>query len=159
MISQRAQFPITMLRLMEQDDKIVVLLCDVGTFAFREHMSRWPDRCVNMGTCEGATVSFAAGMALEGLYPVISTIEPFLVRRAYEQIRLDLQGLGACLVTVGHDRDYPTMGESHWCPEGLTLMAQVPGMKLVEPIDAEGVDAWLSCYIVHRSLAYVRLRA
>jgi transketolase len=160
-VSQRAQFAETMLRIMAEDEKIVVLLGDVGVFGFREHADRWPERVMNMGCCEQAMVSFGAGLAPEGLYPVISTIDPFLVRRAYEQIRLDLggQGLGACLVTVGHNRDYSTMGESHWCPEGADMMRAVPGMQVFEPDNAWLADQMLMSACERRALAYVRLRA
>lgn len=161
MTTQRQQFPLTMLRLMEADKKIVVLLGDVGTFAFREHMARWPARVLNAGCAESATVGMAAGLALEGFYPVVSTIDPFLVRRAYEFIYLDfgIQKLPGLFVTVGHDHDYPRLGPSHSGVGCEKMMRRVPNMYVWEPIDAADTDHVLS--LAHREnvLAYVRLKA
>jgi len=158
-MNQRQQFPLTMERLMEADDKIVVLLGDIGVHSFRRVFERWPDRCFNMGVCEQASVGFAAGLAKEGYYPIYHTIDSFLVRRAYEFIRLDFgeMGLKGLFVTVGHDNDYAAMGASHKCPEGRWMMRKVPNMYVWEPIDAADADHVLSLAHKENVLAYVRL--
>lgn len=158
-LTQRAQFAETMLRLMAEDEAIVVLLGDIGVHAFREHATRWPTRCLNVGVCEQGMVGMAAGMALEGLYPVVSTIDSFLVRRAYEFIRLDFgeQGLKGMFVTVGHDEDYVALGPSHCCIDGPFLMDWVAGMNVIEPTDADDVDLALTEAHRERDLAYIRL--
>ena len=50
----------------------------------------------------------AAGINKSGLIPVVHTIAPFIIERAYEQIKLDLgyQNLAANLVSVGSAFDY-----------------------------------------------------
>lgn len=158
-MTQRSTFASVMLDLMQTDDKIVVLLADIGVYAFREHMERWPDRCINTGVSECATVGMGAGLALEGFYPVMSSIDSFLIRRAYEFIRLDFgeQKLPGLFVTVGADDDYASLGPSHKCPEGLTLMGCVPGMSVWEPINKSEVRFMLKLSIQTRQLAYVRL--
>lgn len=158
-MNQRAQFAAAMLRLMADDDAIIVLLGDIGVHSFREHAERWPDRVINAGVCEQAMVGMAAGMALEGIYPVVSTIDSFLVRRAYEFIRLDFgeQGLAGLFVTVGGDSDYRALGASHMCAEGPRLMAQVPGMAVFKPSSADDARRAISIACAEHALAYVRL--
>lgn len=160
MTSQRAQFSATMLDIMERDEQVCVLLADIGVYAFREHMERWPLRCVNCGISEQAIVSMAAGMAASGLYPVVSSIDSFIARRAYEQVRLDFgeQRLAGLFVTVGHDYDYRALGPSHHNPEGATLMSFVRGMKVLEPESAEQVALGIQLAASARQLAYMRLK-
>jgi transketolase len=161
MIGQRQQFPMTMERLMAADAKICVLLGDISVHSFRHVANRWPDRCLNMGTCEQAMVGMGAGMALEGYVPVLHSIDGFLVRRAFEQILLDFghQRLPGLFVTVGHDRDYANMGPSHHGDHCADLMRTVPNMRVIEPTSAHEVDTELAIAVQARSLAYVRLRA
>jgi transketolase len=159
-MTQRQQFATTMLDIMEQDERVCVLLGDIGVWAFREHMARWPLRCVNVGVSEQAMVGMAAGLACAGLYPVVHTIDSFLVRRAYEFIRLDFgeQGLPGLFVSVGHDRDYAALGPSHWCPEGYEMMERVPGMEVSECYADFRVDYVIKNAVESRKLAYLRLR-
>ena len=86
MPTQRQQFSITVNKLLANDQRLILLLGDIGTHAFRESFEQWPERCLNVGCTEGASVSLAAGLAKSGLMPIFSTIASFMVRRAYEQI-------------------------------------------------------------------------
>jgi transketolase len=160
MTTQRRQFADTMLDIMERDESVCVLLGDIGVWAFREHMARWPLRCVNVGISEQAMVGMAAGMSAAGLYPVVHTIDSFLARRAYEFIRLDFgeQCLSGLFVSVGHDRDYAALGPSHWCPEGRDLMQSVRGMAVCEPANIGSLKRQLELCVSAKMLAYIRLR-
>ena len=61
-----------------------------------------PNRYYNIGICEPTIVNMAAGINKSGLIPVVHTIAPFIIERAYEQIKLDLgyQNLAANLVSA-----------------------------------------------------------
>lgn len=156
----RKQFTVSVEKVLRDDDRVVLLLGDIGVHAFRKSFERFPDRCYNIGTAEQTMVGMAAGLAKEGFYPIVHSIAPFLVRRAYEQIRIDFgaQGLPGLFITVGADNDYPALGPTHRCPEDLTLMECVPGMRLFEPQDVEEVNATICAIVARNALGYVRLR-
>ena len=72
---------------------------------------------------------------LEGLRPIIHTIAPFLVERAYEQIKVDLgyQHTDVTMVTVGGTFDYADLGCTHHCYGDIALMRTIPNMEVYEP--------------------------
>lgn len=160
-VNQRQQFVTVASRLLDFHDETVLLLGDISVYAFRHAMERHPKRVLNMGCCEQATVSFAAGLALTGLYPIFHTIDPFVARRCYEQVYLDFghQHLGGLFVTVGHDRDYRNLGPSHHGDHCDALMRTVPGMRVINPVTILEVETEMSLAVQTRGLSYVRLRA
>jgi transketolase len=156
----RAQFVATTSDLMERDDKIVLLLGDIGVHAFQTAFLLWPKRCINFGCCEQTMVGAAAGFAKEGFYPIVHSIAPFIVRRAYEQIYLDfgVQRLAGAFVTVGAGGGYVALGPTHACPEDYTLMRHcVPNMAVWCPDSKKETDLALRSAVSGRALAYIRL--
>ncbi len=156
----RKQFTATVEKLLADDHRIVLLLGDIGVHAFRDSFRRFPDRCYNLGTAEQTMVGMASGLAKEGFYPIVHSIAPFLVRRAYEQICIDFgaQQLPGLFITVGADNDYPALGPTHRCDEDLTLMGWVPGMQRYAPGTEAGVNDAICGSVDRNELSYVRLR-
>lgn len=160
----RAAFVKVVTREMERNDRIVLILGDISVHAFKECFDRWPERCFNVGICEQAMVSMAAGMAKAGLFPIVHSIAPFLVLRAFEQIKLDFgyQRLPGLFVSVGASFDYATLGCTHHCPEDVEVMKTIEGMRVYCPWDEEDAASVLrTCFnsIVgpQLNLCYVRL--
>lgn len=131
----RQQFVATVEDLLVKDPRLVLLLGDIGVFGFRNAFAKFPGRVVNIGILEQATVSFAAGLAREGFIPIFHSIAPFVVERAFEQLKVDFgyQRLPGCFVSVGASFDYASLGCTHHCPGDVALMQQVPGMRIVAP--------------------------
>lgn len=88
--------------LMERDTRTHLLWCDVGIGLFQKHLADFPGRCLNCGTAEQATVSMAAGMAIAGLRPILYSITPFLLERAFEQIKIDVDQMNLPVGIIGH---------------------------------------------------------
>ncbi len=107
--------------LAEKDEKIYVLVGDIGYRVFDEFREKHPDRFINMGICEQSIIGVSAGMALEGLKPWVYTITPFLIERPFEQIKLDIDQQNVNVKLVGF-ADYPTLGLTHSEIDGKTLM-------------------------------------
>jgi transketolase len=143
---------------LHSDEKLALFLGDIGVFGFREVLTKFPDRVFNFGILEQAMVSSAAGFSESGLHPIVSTIAPFIVNRAYEQIKIDFgyQKLAGTFISVGASFDYAPLGATHYCPEDLNLLSNVHGMRLFFPgnaVEASGVIK--SC--LKGGLSYVRL--
>lgn len=127
---------------MDKDPRVVVLLGDIGIFAFKEVFEKYSDRIWNIGICEQSMVGMAAGLAMAGFIPIVHTIEPFLVDRAFEQIKDDFgyQGLNGNIVGVDVSETAPNLGYTHQCPYAIKHMKDIEGMTTCEPKDAEEFD-------------------
>ncbi len=141
----RKQLPITVGSIMDSDPRVVVLLGDISVFAFKDVMAKYPTRCYNIGILEQSMVSMAAGLAMAGFIPIVHTISPFLVARAYEQIRDDFgfQNLKGTFVGVDVYTTNPNLGLTHSCPEDVVLMNCVPNMQTMIPESAYEFDILL----------------
>ncbi len=122
----RWTFQLAFYELMQRDKRIILLWADVGAGLFVKHRADFPKRVINIGICEQATVSMAAGMAMEGLRPVVYTIMPFLLERAFEQIKIDVDQQNLPVGLVGHSN-----GDSGPTHQELDAMAMVHLLKNV----------------------------
>ncbi|GHU39619.1 transketolase [Spirochaetia bacterium] len=108
---------------------------DIGMWAIRDILKSYPLRAMNVGVYEDGMFGFAAGMALRGLVPTIFGIQPYLIERALEQIKMDFayQKLGVNVVGTGAAVDYSRYGYSHYCAEDVGLLKYIPGVEFIAP--------------------------
>jgi len=99
----------------KNDNSMTLLVGDMGFAVLDDFFDNHQNRAFNTGICEQATISMSAGMYLAGLQPIVYSQVPFLVMRAYEQIRYDLNEhkMNVKLVGVGADNYFETLGRSH----------------------------------------------
>ena len=107
--------------LADKDEKIYVLVGDIGYRVFDEFREKHPNRFINMGICEQSIIGVSAGMALEGIKPWVYTITPFLIERPFEQVKLDIDQQNVNVKLVGF-ADYPSLGPSHTELNGKEMM-------------------------------------
>lgn len=126
----------TLVSLAEHDDRIVAVTAamPLGT-GLTEFARRFPDRFFDVGIAEAHALTFAAGMAVQGLRPVVAIYSTFL-QRALDQIIHDicLQELPVVLAIdraglVGED------GPTHHGVFDLGFLRAVPGLTLMQPKD------------------------
>ena len=139
-IPMRDGYGKALLSLCAQGENIMVLDADVAkstrTVWVRE---QYPERFLDMGISEQDMVGTAAGLALSGMIPFVSTYCVFLAGRAWDQIRttvcyndLNVKLAGAHAgISVGPD------GATHQSLEDVALMRVLPRMTVVVPCDAE----------------------
>ena len=108
---------------------------DIGMWAIRDVLAEFPERCTNVGVYEDGMFSIAAGMASRGLIPTIFGIQPYLIERTLEQIKMDLayQKLGVNVVGTGAAVDYSKYGYSHYCAEDCHIIKAIPGCESIAP--------------------------
>lgn len=126
----------------DKDESLRLLVGDIGFRVFDEFISKHPNRFINCGIAEQNMISVAAGMASEGLRPVVYTIIPFLVMRAFEQIRVDIgiNQTNVMLVGVGAGFAYDKLGPTHHAYEDIALMRTVCGLQLYVPFDPKSTE-------------------
>ncbi len=107
----RWDFGLALHRMMTRDSRVHLLWGDVGAGLFKQHRNDFPTRCLNVGICEQTMVSMAAGMCMAGLRPICYTITPFLIERAFEQIKIDVDQMQMPVGLVGHSDD--SCGPTH----------------------------------------------
>jgi transketolase len=158
-MSMRKQLVQSISGLLARDERVVVLLGDIGVFGFRDAMRDFPARVYNVGILEQATVSMAAGLAKVGLIPIVHTIAPFLTERCLEQIKVDFgyQALGGNFITVGASYDYAALGCTHHCPGDVQVVSSIPGASVVLPGTAAEFDRLLSANYAAKGPNYFRL--
>jgi 1-deoxy-D-xylulose-5-phosphate synthase len=135
-ISYTEAFGRTLATLAEQDDRIVAITAAMPAGTGLAHFARrFPDRFFDVGIAEQHAVTFAAGLAAQGMKPVVAIYSTFL-QRAYDQIIHDvcLQNLPVRFMIdrgglVGDD------GPTHHGVFDLTFLRTVPNMILMAPGD------------------------
>ena len=131
-----------------------------GTNIFQK---KWPDRFFDVGIAEAHAVTFAAGLATQGIRPVVAIYSTFL-QRAYDSIIHDvaIQQLPVifCLDRagmVGED------GQTHMGLYDIAYMLAVPGMTVTAPKDSGELIGLLRCALEHTqgpfAIRYPRDRA
>ena len=145
MSDMRTVFAATATALLDEDPLAAVVLAEISADMFGKAAARHPDRVLNVGIREQLMVSVGGGLALAGMRPIVHTYAPFLVERAYEQVKLDLghQGVHAVLVSIGASYDAARAGRTHQAPEDVALIDSVPGFSVVAPGHPSEVGAML----------------
>ena len=124
-----------------------------GLLRFSE---RFPDRYYDVGIAEQHAVTFAAGLACEGLRPVLAIYSTFL-QRGYDQLLHDvaLQNLPVVFALdrgglVGAD------GPTHHGAFDLSFLSCVPNLLLMTPSDEDECRKMLTTAFFHDGPAAVR---
>lgn len=128
----------TLVELAEQNEKIVGITPAMPTgCSLNIMMEKMPDRTFDVGIAEQHAVTFAAGLAAEGLVPFCNVYSSFM-QRAYDQLVHDvaLQKLNVvfCLDRgglVGED------GATHHGVFDIAYMRSVPNLTICSPLNEE----------------------
>ena len=159
----RERFTTVTGELLDTDPRAALVLADIGLdrFGTKGILDRHPHRAINVGIREQLMIGLAAGLALEGYRPIGHSYAPFLIERAFEQVKLDLghQGVGAVLVSTGASYDAADSGRTHHAPGDVALMATLPGWRIHVPGHADEVEAALRDAMKIDSPVYIRLSA
>ncbi len=137
-------FSSTLCQIANEDESIVALTAAMasgtGLDAFSE---KWPKRFIDVGIAEQNAVTMAAGLAVEGLRPVVAIYSTFL-QRAYDQILHDvcLQELPVSFAIdraglVGED------GETHNGLFDIAYLRHMPGITMMAPGNGAELSAML----------------
>ena len=133
-----------LVRIAEQDSSVVAITAAMGSATgLSGFAKRWPDRCFDVGIAEAHAVTFAAGLAKNGMKPLVAIYSSFL-QRAYDQIVEDvcLQDLPVVFAIdragiVGAD------GETHHGVLDLSYLSSIPNMTVLTPASASDLRSMM----------------
>ena len=137
-------FADALIKEAQTDQRIVAITAAMpgptGLIAFQSH---FPDRFFDVGIAEQHAVTFAAGLAMGGMRPVVAIYSTFL-NRAWDQLVYDvaLHRLPVifCLDRAGVTGDD---GPSHHGVYDMALLSKVPGMRVLAPSSAQDLQQML----------------
>jgi len=138
----------TLVTLAQEDERIVAITAAMtsGT-GLTEFAKTFPDRFFDVGIAEQHAVTLAAGMAAEGLRPVVAIYSTFM-QRAFDQVIHDvcLQRLPVVLALdrggiVGDD------GPTHQGIFDLSYLRLIPNLTLMAPRDENELQHMLKAAI------------
>lgn len=126
----------TLVELAKDDDKVVAITAAMPSGTSVSMMQEaYPTRTFDVGISEGHAVTFAGGLAKEGLKPYVAIYSAFL-QRAYDSIINDVS-IARLPVTFCLDRA-GLVGEDGVTHHGLfdlPFMRAIPGMVVSAPLD------------------------
>lgn len=144
-----------------EDERIVILVSDMGFGVIDEFRKEFPDRIYNVGIMEQGAVGIAAGMAMTGLIPIFYSIVNFLAFRAIEQVRNDVvkQNLNVKFISTGVNNYFEFLGHSHCCGEDDKKLMDLIGMPVYDPYENKNTDFddVLKNWITNPNAGYIRV--
>jgi transketolase len=139
--------------------KLVVLDGDLSS-STRTNLfgQKYPDRFFNMGVAEQDMIGTAAGLALGGMVPIVSSFTIFLTGKPWEQIRQSVcfMNLNVKLVSSHAGINVGEDGGSHQCIEDIALMRVLPNMKVIVPADGIEARGAFRAALNHNGPVYIR---
>ncbi|MFA5074135.1 MAG: transketolase family protein [Nitrospirota bacterium] len=159
-IATRDAYGDALAALGRKRNDVVVLDADLsGSTKTAKFAKAFPDRFFNMGIAEQDMVSTAAGFAVAGKLPFLSTFAIFATGRAWEQVRQSVcyPNLNVKIVashagiTVGED------GGSHQSVEDIAVMRVIPHMTVIVPADGPETAQAIEAVAEHHGPCYVRV--
>ena len=156
-ISYSEAFGRALVEAASVDERIIAITAAMkegtGLTAFAEKL---PDRFYDVGIAEPHAVTFAAGMASQGLRPVIAVYSTFL-QRAYDQIIHDvcIQNLPVIFAIdragiVGED------GPTHQGLFDISFLRNVPNLMIMAPADLPELRTMLMAALKHEGPSAIR---
>ncbi|MBF0376734.1 MAG: 1-deoxy-D-xylulose-5-phosphate synthase [Desulfamplus sp.] len=147
----------TMVDLAKQDNKVVAITAAMpeGT-GLAQFAKRFPERFFDVGIAEQHAVTFAAGMASQGMKPVVAIYSTFM-QRAYDQILHDVC-IDSHHVVFALDRG-GIVGEDGPTHHGLfdySFLRSIPNMTIMAPKDENELALMLKKAIDYKGPIAIR---
>ncbi len=133
-VSYTKVFGDTLIALAHKDEKIVAITAAMaeGT-GLKKYSEIFPERFFDVGIAEQHAVTFAAGLACQGLHPVVTIYSTFM-QRAYDQVVHDVC-LQSLPVTFAMDRAglVGADGPTHHGVFDLSFLRHIPNLIFAVP--------------------------
>jgi transketolase len=134
-----------LMRLIRERPEVVVLDADLASDCrVRTVEVEEPSRFIEVGIAEQDLVSMAAGLARQGLLPVVNSFASFLASRANEQIYNQASEGTKVVYALHYAGLIPAgPGKSHQSIRDISLLGALPNVAVVQPANSEETGALL----------------
>ena len=148
-----------LVELGRRNERLVVLDADLASDCrVRAFELAFPDRFVECGIAEQDMVSTAAGLARQGLLPVVNSFAAFLASRANEQIYNQASEGTKVVYALHYAGLIPAgPGKSHQSLRDISLLGALPDMTIVQPANADETRALIR-WAVEEAVENVAIR-
>ncbi|MGH9047919.1 MAG: transketolase family protein [Acidimicrobiales bacterium] len=159
MKATRAGYGHALIELGEHDDRVVVLTGDLADSTkvakFRE---RFPQRFFELGVAEQNMMGVAAGLALSGKIPFVSSYATFSPGRNWDQLRVSVAYTEANVKVAGAHAGLSVGpdGATHQAMEDIAMVRALPNMVVVVPCDYEETKKATLAAASHEGPVYLR---
>jgi len=156
----RATFANEIHKIMSRNDKIWILVNDLGYKMWDKVRLDFPDRFINVGAAEQTLIGVGVGLALSGKIPIVFSITSFLLYRPFETIRnyVNHEKIPLKLIGVGRDKDYLHDGISHWSEEDRKVMNIFRNIEAKWPETLEEIPSLVRKMIKSKKPWYINLK-
>lgn len=155
----RNAFINSLLEHAKKDQKLNLVVGDLGYGVIDEFEKVLPNQFLNAGVAEQSMIGLSAGMASTGKRVFAYSIANFPTFRALEQIRNDVcyHNLPVTIVSVGAGLGYGVLGYSHYAIEDLAVMRAMPNLDIYSPIDSVDAERCLKEIVSNYRPSYIRI--
>lgn len=155
----RTNFINQLIEEARHNDKIFLLVGDLGYHVIEPFAQEFPDRFMNVGIAEQNMAGVAAGLAMCGFTVFFYSIGNFPTLRCLEQIRNDIayHNLNVRVVSVGAGYAYGSLGATHQATEDIGCLRSIPNMVVATPSDPLEARAITTLSTQYVGPMYIRL--
>lgn len=156
----RALFADCIHKKMKKNEKIYVVVNDLGYKMWDNVRKDFPNRFINVGAAEQTLIGVGIGLALNNKIPIVYSITTFLLYRPFETIRnyLHYDKIPVKLIGSGRNMDYAHDGISHWALEDKEVMALFNNIKSFWPEDTKEIPKLVDKMLKINKPYYINLR-
>ena len=158
--SLRKAYGESLVKLGREDERVVALEADLGKSTMSNMFgNEFPERYFQMGIAEQDMVSTAAGLALTGKRPFLSTFAVFSTGRPYDQIRSSVAIPNLPVVICGSSAGLSDFGDgkTHQSIDDIALMRVLPHMTVLSPVDAVETRKMMEASMKCDGPVYIRI--
>ena len=155
----RTNFINQLIEEARRNEKIFLLVGDLGYHVIEPFAEEFPDRFLNVGIAEQNMAGIAAGLAMTGYNVYFYSIGNFPTIRCLEQIRNDIayHQANVKVVSVGAGYAYGRLGATHQATEEIGALRVLPNMVVATPGDPLEARAITKISASYDGPMYIRL--
>lgn len=155
----RTNFINQLIEEARRNEKIFLLVGDLGYHVIEPFAEEFPDRFLNVGIAEQNMAGIAAGLAMTGYNVYFYSIGNFPTIRCLEQIRNDIayHQANVKVVSVGAGYAYGSLGATHQATEEIGALRVLPNMIVATPGDPLEARAITKISASYDGPMYIRL--